>query len=125
MPAAPNSPGERLPRRHTLRRAADYQRCYRQGARRQGALATLHFRANDVGGPRLGVTVGRKVGKAVARHRLKRWARECYRRSPRRAALPAVDLVVHFKPGAAAGRFADFRAELDRLLAGLVRERPR
>jgi ribonuclease P protein component len=125
VPAAPPSPGERLPRRQTLRRAADYQSCYRHGGRRQGAFATLHFRANDAGCPRLGVTVGRKVGKAVARHRLKRWARECFRRSPRRAELPAFDLVVHFKPGAAAGSFTDFRAELDRQLAGLLRGAPR
>ena len=57
----------------------------------------------------------------MARHRLKRWTRECFRRSPRRAALPAFDLIVHFKPGARAAAFADFRAELDRLLAGLPR----
>jgi ribonuclease P protein component len=119
--SAPRTPGESLPRRETLRRGSDYQRCYRSGARRQGALVTLHFLPNDVGCPRLGITASRKVAHAVVRHRLKRWTRECFRRSPRRAALPAFDLIVHFKPGARAAVFAEFHAELDRLLAGLPR----
>ena len=119
MLSAPRTPGESLPRRETLRRGSDYQRCYRSGARRQGALATLHFLLNSEGAPRLGVTASRKVGGAVVRHRLKRWTRECYRRSPRRGALPAFDLIVHFKPGARTAGFAEFAAELDRLLAAL------
>jgi ribonuclease P protein component len=82
---------------------------------------TLHFRANDEGHPRLGVTVSRKVGQAVVRQRLKRWTREVYRRHPRRDALAAFDLVVHFKPPARAAHFADFAGELDRLLAALPR----
>jgi ribonuclease P protein component len=82
---------------------------------------TLHFLPNEEGCPRLGITASRKVGGAVARHRLKRWTRECFRRSPRRAALPAFDLIFHFKPGARAAAFADFQAELDRLLSALPR----
>jgi ribonuclease P protein component len=119
VPAAPRARSESLPRRETLRRSADYQSCYRWGGRRQGALVTLHFRANQEGHPRLGVTASRKVGRAVVRQRLKRWTRELFRRHPQRDALAALDLVVHFKPPARAARFADFSAEFDRLLAAL------
>jgi ribonuclease P protein component len=108
---------QRLPRTATLRKSADFQSCYRTGRRRHGALAILHVRPNDLGSPRLGVTASRKVGGAVVRTRLKRWVREVYRRHPRRAALPAVDLVVHLKPAAAAVDSATFRAEIERLLA--------
>ncbi len=118
MPTA-SAAGERLPRRETLRRGADYQRCYKTGGRRHGALATLHFAVNSEGYPRLGVTVSRKVGHAVIRHRLKRWTRECFRRNPGRRDLPAFDLVVHFKPPAAASVFDQFRSELERLLGQL------
>lgn len=119
MPTAPAAPGERLPRQQTLRRGADYQRCYRGGRRRHGSLVTLHFHPNDEGYPRLGITVSRKVGSSVVRQRLKRWTREVYRRSPRRVSLPPLDLIVHFKPGAGEADFAAFRAELERLLAGV------
>jgi ribonuclease P protein component len=119
MSAAPVESGERLPRTETLRASADYQRCYRSGGRRSGRLVTLHFHPGGAPAARLGITVGRKVGPAVARQRLKRWARECFRRHPRRRLLPPLDLVVHFRPGAAESRFADFCAELHRLLAAL------
>jgi ribonuclease P protein component len=119
MPTAPAAPGERLPRQQTLRRGADYQRCYRGGRRRHGSLVTLHFHPNDEGHPRLGITVSRKVGSSVVRQRLKRWTREVFRRSPRRAALAPLDLIVHFKPGAGEADFASFRTELERLLAGV------
>jgi len=115
---------ERFPRQRSLRRSADYQQCYRAGARRQGTLATLHVRANGVATPRLGLTASRKVGGAVVRNRLKRWTRESFRRWPRRGELPAADLVVHFKPAAAAATHAELAGELTRLWSRLVDERP-
>jgi len=108
--------GERLPREHTLRRSADYLRCYRRGRRLRGGLARLHVAANDLGHPRLGVTASRKVGKAVVRNRLKRRVREVYRRWPRRAELPGADLVVHLEPAAAGASFDELAAELEGLL---------
>ena len=123
MPLAPPV-GERLPRRATLRKSADYQSCYRAGRRRHGPLLTLHIQPNPVGAPRLGITASRRVGNAVVRTRLKRWTRECYRRSPHRPGLPALDLVVHLKPEAGRASFASYTAELDARLAELAGRRP-
>lgn len=112
--------GERLSSQERLRRRADYLRCYRkEGHRRQGSLALLYFAPNQVGHPRIGITASRKVGKAVARNRLKRRIKEIYRRWQDRSQLPALDLVVHLKPGAGGCGFPALRAELLRLFSGL------
>lgn len=50
-------------------------------------------------GPRLGLTAGRKVGKAHDRNRLKRVVRETFRLEIAPHAT-TVDLVVRFAPGA-------------------------
>ncbi|MDP9037478.1 MAG: ribonuclease P protein component [Myxococcota bacterium] len=60
--------------------------------------------------PRLGVVVGRKVGGAVSRNRVKRLCRECFRLWP--DLLPdGLDLVVIARPGAAALQLAEVCAE--------------
>lgn len=114
---------ERLARDERLLRRADYLRCYRQGRRRHGGLATLHFVPNDLSHPRMGITASRKVGNAVVRHRLKRRVKEIYRRWKERDQLPSLDLVVHLKPSAGDSDFRSLRKEIVRLLRGLTRSR--
>lgn len=118
-PGAPR--GERLLVQEKVRRRADYLRCYRTGRRCHGSLVTLHFVANQLGHPRVGITASRKVGKAVVRQRLKRRIREIYRRWPERAQLPHMDLVIHLKPEAGKSDFASLQAELLRLFGSLLR----
>ena len=119
-PAPPQVASERLRPEQRLRRRADYLRCYRTGRRRHGAFAILYFVPNEIGHPRLGITASRKVGKAVARQRLKRRVREIYRRWQQRPSLPPMDLVVHLKPEARSADFRGFRSELLRLFSGLL-----
>ena len=115
--------GERLRREQRVRRRAEYLRAYQRGRRRSGALVNLHFVANDGAQARLGVTVSRKVGNSVVRHRTKRRIVEVFRRSPARAALTGWDLVVHVKPAASAAGFAALRHEIDALLHGAAGQR--
>jgi len=81
---------------------------------------TLHVCRRTEPLARLGITVSRKVGNAVVRNRLKRWTREFYRRWPERAGLPGTDLVIHFKPAAAAASHAALERELVALLGPLA-----
>ena len=120
------STGESLLPEERLRRRADFVRCYRQGRRRHGPLATLHVveSKDSPGGPRLGITVTRKVGGAVARHRLKRQIREIYRRWDQRRQLPSCDIVVHVKPSASRAEFGELQKEIQRQLHSLIRNRP-
>ena len=84
---------------------------------------TLHYVPNEAGTPRLGVTVSRKVGCSVVRHRVKRRLTEAFRRSALRAGLPPWDFVAHVKPAAAGADYAALRQELETLLAGATRGR--
>jgi ribonuclease P protein component len=65
---------------------------------------------------RLGITVSKKVGKAVVRNQVKRWVRESYRRLS--SLVPdGLDLVVVARPSAPRSSFQATTAEL----RGLIR----
>ena len=104
----------RFTKAERLRHRRDFLRAQAQGKR----LHTRHFgvvRApTAAGGPRLGLVVSRRLGKAVQRNRVKRLLREFFRRH--KTGLPAVDLVIMAKKGAAALGYHQVEEELGRLL---------
>jgi len=117
------SSGESLSGAERLRRGSDYLKCYRTGRRKHGSFSVLYSAPNELAHPRLGITVSRKVGRAVTRFRLKRRIREIYRRWSERSRLPAFDLVVHVKPPAAQASFEQLRRELKGQLSSLLKAR--
>ena len=107
-----------LPRSRRLRSRKDFVRVQRTGRRRTSAhfvalVAEPHASA-ETRENRLGVTVSRKVGSAVARNRVKRRIREHFRARP--TASPVRDLVVIARRGAAELSAAESSTELDALL---------
>jgi ribonuclease P protein component len=92
--------GGRGHKRRRLSRSAEFERVYRQGRSKGNRFLVLYaFPREDAAdeGPRLGLSVGRRVGGAVDRTRVKRVLREAFWEEARR--LPAgSDYVVVARP---------------------------
>lgn len=71
----------------------------------------------DSGEPRIGITTSRKVGKAVARNRIKRGVREWFRRH-RAEIAPGIDYLVIARKEASERNACERDAELKNLFEG-------
>ncbi len=99
-----------------VRSRRDYQRLSRRGRRhRVGHFVLVAGEGWDAPRTRLGLTVSRKVGNAVARNRVKRRIREWFRRE-RTVLREGRDLIVIARPGAAELDVATTHEELRELL---------
>ncbi len=63
----------------SLKKNKDFAEVYKKGSSSADRLLVLYVRENDLGRNRVGVSVSRKVGNSVIRHRIKRIIKEAYR----------------------------------------------
>lgn len=91
---APNPPRDNTFRkRHRLTKRKEFQAVFSAKARASMGAVTIFTKPNDCDHARLGLSVGRRVGSAVVRSRVKRLFREAFRLT--RADLPgSYDFVV-------------------------------
>jgi ribonuclease P protein component len=116
-------PPGRGPRRRRLSRSAEFDRVYRRGRSTANRHLVLHVfprsEGDADGGPRLGLSGGRRVGGAVDRNRVKRVLREAFWQEA--GALPAgSDYVVVARPEALELAAREGTAGMRRALAELV-----
>ena len=101
---------ETFPRQYRIVRRSDYLLIYEKGRRIESRSFVLFVLRNELGHPRLGITVSRKVGGAVVRNRVKRLFREVFRRS-RREEAGSNDIVVNARKPSAQAEYEKLRQE--------------
>ena len=117
---AANEPVVRQSMSHLrLRKHADFQRAYAANRKLQSASMSWFLAVHDPAGagptPRIGLTVGKVLGKAHERNRIKRRIREALRRHT--ALFPAgCDLILHPRRTVLTMEFGKLEAEIVRIL---------
>ena len=112
-----------LPKNRRLRKRTEFQKVYEEGERVSGRLFTLFLRRSSTDAPgRFGMTVSRKVGRAVVRVRVKRLLREsirmCWELFP-----AGSEAVFHVRPLMRDADFAAVQFEVKRALEKASRRR--
>jgi ribonuclease P protein component len=88
-------------RRHRLTHAREFQAVYAARVNRGAGPLVVYVRPGELPHWRLGLSVGRRVGGAVERNRIKRLLREAFRLSQGELPLAAgkgFDMVVNVRP---------------------------
>ncbi|MGH9564578.1 MAG: ribonuclease P protein component [Candidatus Angelobacter sp.] len=115
----------KFPRSARLLKRADFQAVYQQGKRHFSGNVTAFYREREKGtGPRIGFTVGKVLGGAVQRNRIRRRMRAAVR--DRFAQLNrAVDLVLHPRRSVLDMEFTKLEAEVGQIFSALEKGRGR
>jgi ribonuclease P protein component len=104
-----------------LRKHADYQRVYQRSRKHFSPSMTYFFAERPslqapIAGPRVGLTAGRVLGKAVERNRLKRRMREVVRMNLTLLTRD-VDVVLHPRRIVLTAQFAQLQSEVSRIFS--------
>ncbi|MCX7777038.1 MAG: ribonuclease P protein component [Armatimonadetes bacterium] len=111
----------KFPRNERLHRQRDFERCVKNGRALRGKLLAAYIYWHGEQMRRVAFSVGKAVGGAVVRNRIKRWLREAYR--TRRWALNfGFDLLIVVRPTCGSVRREEIDLEFEQLLfrAGAV-----
>ncbi len=124
----PEGRHERFPRSARLLRHADFDRVYKAGKRHFSASMTVFYLARPrkeetISGTRVGFTVGRVLGGAVVRNRMKRRLREAVRLSRPPAGVNA-DVVINPKKSLLDAEFEAVVNEVRRAFVVIERAGP-
>jgi ribonuclease P protein component len=121
----PKPPAGRFPKSSHLRKHADFQAVYKEGRKRFAGNVTVFYRErNDQAGPRVGFTVGKVLGGAVERNRIRRRLRAVTQRRLSQLIGP-VDVVMHPRKSVLNLGFAKLDLEVQQLFAAIQKGRAR
>lgn len=90
----------------SLKKNKDFQNVYRNGTSYANKYLVMYVLENQTGKNRLGISVSKKVGNSIVRHRLTRLIREGYRLQEDRFQC-GLDIVVIARAGAKEKNYHD------------------
>ncbi|HEV3038624.1 MAG TPA: ribonuclease P protein component [Candidatus Angelobacter sp.] len=112
-------PGQKFPRSSRLLKHADFQTVYQKGRKYFAEnITTFYRRRSDDQGPRVGFAVGKVLGSAVVRNRIRRRLRAAVQRRLATLNLP-LDIVLHPRKSVQTLEFVRLEAELGRIFTTL------
>ncbi len=98
---------------------------YKQGRKHfSGNMTAFYRESENTAGPRVGFTVGKVLGGAVERNRIRRRMRAAVRNHLRELARP-LDLVLHPRKSVLTLKFVQLDAEIMQVFAAVQRGRGR
>lgn len=121
MDASDRKAGEGFPKSDRLLKRGAFRQIYESGRKVHGRLFTAFVHESGQDGPRIGLTVTRKVGDSVERNRCRRLLREAFRRNRGHAEGVGFDIVINAKREMVAATYTDVESELVRLLTRMRR----
>ena len=131
LPARPavnetsNRVSQSFPRDARLLKHADFQVVYKQGRKHFSGNMTAFYRETDrLKGPRVGFTVGKVLGGAVVRNRIRRRMRAAVRQHLQDLVRP-LDVVLHPRKSVLTLEFAQLDAEIVQVFAAVQRGKKR
>lgn len=110
-----------FPRSKRLTARREFVDVYDRGRRASTSCFALFAVRNALGHSRIGLTVGRKYGNAVARNRIKRRLREIFRLNRASLAAP-LDVVVNVRAPATTAAYRQLETEFLRAFSDLARK---
>jgi ribonuclease P protein component len=113
---------QRLPPAERLRRPREFQQVFQHGKKLVAPLFVLYVLPTSALPARLGITVSKRVGKAVVRNRVRRRIRELFRQH-KALIQPPCDLVFVARRGAAEASLEEYIQQFMRLLHRCQRSR--
>lgn len=113
---------EQFPKEERVRRRREYLTIQRRGEKVHLEQLLAFVRAGEPQRRRIGITVSKKVGKAVERNRVKRLVREAWRRNKQAFPL-GKDVVFVAKRNASESSFTKIEEQLLKLGRRLMRKR--
>lgn len=95
----------------SLKKYGDFQRVYKKGKSYANKYLIMYVMEQDTQRNRIGISVSKKVGNSVVRHRLTRLIRESYRLNEEKF-VDGLDIVIIARPGAKGRNFFDIESAM-------------